>query len=305
MLKFENLSLENKGKFNSFMKGRGYRHSEASFANLFMWQEVWDIQVAFDDYALYIKMDSEIYKPFLLPPYLYNFDYPIKPGLEKIDEYMEEYHTGFDVKCVIPRYMEKIQKECPGEYVFSLDEPNGEYMYNTHDLATLEGKKYHSKRNRINKLLKDHDFEYIKYTHDMKGICLDIHERWIEEKNIEGEEDATEEYETTLKALNNFEKLDLEGCIIKIDGEPCAFSLGERLCDDTALILVEKAVKYDGLYQFINREFVVNQWNDTKFINREEDMGIEGLRKAKQSYYPAYMLERYDMVKANGNTKAL
>jgi len=101
----------------------------------------------------------------------------------------------------------------------------------------------------------------------------------------------------TQKALKYYNRLNFAGCVIKSDGEPAAFSFGERICGDTAIIHIEKACcGQDGVYQLINREFTARRFADTTYINRAEDMGLEGLRRAKLSYYPAFMLKRYDCV---------
>lgn len=296
MLNFKKLEIDDKEIFKKYMSGQGYRHSEASFSNLFIWQAAWDICYAYDDKALYMKMDSDIYKPFMLPPYLLDKNEPIRPCIDIAAEYMYKNFGKFDMKCVIPETKEKIEKECPDEFVFEYDEYNAEYMYNTSDLANLQGKKYHSKRNHINAFLKNHSFEYFEYNECYAYDCLTIHDKWCESRDISGTDEAEEEFLSTQNAIQYFNRLDFKGCVIYVDGAPAAFSFGERISEDTAIIHIEKTTgEYDGLYQLINREFVRNCWSDTTYINRAEDMGLEGLRKAKQSYYPAFMLGRYDM----------
>jgi hypothetical protein len=304
MLEFKKLEIEDKKDFESYMSGHGYRHSEASFSNLFIWQEAWNIQWAQDGAALYMSMDSDIYRPFLLPPYIKDRNASCLPYMKKARDYMMDTFGTFYMKCVIPEIMKKIQEDCGDMFCFTYDPCNSEYMYNTVDLVKLEGRKYHSKRNHINKFLKNHSYEFLDYTPELKKDCLFIHHSWMRERGECSEREAAEELLATQKALEFFDRLNFVGCVVRSDGEPAAFSFGERISEDTAIIHIEKACcGQDGVYQLINREFAARKFSDTRYINRAEDMGMEGLRRAKLSYYPAFMLKRYDceLGDQNGN----
>lgn len=295
MLEFKKLEIQDKQIFESYMRARPYRHSEASFSNLFIWQEAWNIRWAHDGDALYMSMDSDAYRPFLLPPYLKDYSKSYLPYMKKIYEYMMKTYGEFYVKCAIPEMVKKIMQDCGRMFRFTYDACNSEYVYNTADLIHLEGKKYHAKRNHINQFLKNHTWEFWDYTPDWEEACLQIHSSWMKEHSSSTEEEAAQELLATQKVLKYFDRLNLIGCVIVADGMPAAFSFGERISGDTAIIHIEKACcgKY-GIYQLINREFAARRFADTLYINRAEDMGMEGLRRAKMSYYPAFMLKRYD-----------
>ena len=99
-------------------------------------------------------------------------------------------------------------------------------------------------------------------------------------------------------ALTHFEELDYRGGAIKIDGRIEAFSLGEALNENTAVIHIEKAnPEIPGLYTAINQMFCSNAWAETEFMNREQDLGVEGIRKAKESYLPHHMINKYTIMK--------
>ncbi len=295
MLEFKKLEIKDKQIFESYMNGHGYRHSEASFSNLFIWQNAWNIEWAEDGEALYMKMEGDAYRPFFLPPYLKDWSKSCQPHMKKVEQYMQNASGGFYVKCAIPEMVQKIIEDCGRRYRFAYDAANSEYVYNTADLARLEGKKYHAKRNHINAFLKRHTFEFYDYSSEWQEACLQIHNSWMEEHRDSTEKDVADELVATSRALMYFEQLNFTGCVIVADGVPAAFSMGERISPDTAIIHIEKACcGFDGLYQLINREFAARRFADTSFINRAEDMGMEGLRRAKLSYYPAFMLKRYD-----------
>ncbi len=125
--------------------------------------------------------------------------------------------------------------------------------------------------------------------------CKELFDRWIEEK--EDSKWLKSSRNATFTALDNLDALDLTGGMIKIDGKICAFSVGEAVSSDTALIHLEVAsTDYRGSFNAINREFCANEWKDFKYVNREEDMGLSGLRKAKEAYRPAFLHEKINAV---------
>jgi len=163
----------------------------------------------------------------------------------------------------------------------------------------LKGKKYDGKRNHLNNLLKTHSFKYEKMNSSHFKECILLNDKWCSEKKKESEEFPNIECEGMVvrEAFDNFEFLELTGGVIKIDGKITAFSIGQMLNSDTAVIHIEKADPLvRGMSQLINREFVRNAWSDATYINREQDMGHVGLRKAKMSYHPVRMEKKYNIM---------
>lgn len=296
MLNFKPLELEDKPLFDSFVLHNHYRHSEASFSNMYTWQEAWDIQMAVYENVLFVKMYSDVYKPFMLPPYLKDLDESIQPSMQICEEYMARENGVFYIKCATPEMVEKIKKDCGDRYGFAYDEYNSEYAYNAEDLINLSGKKYHSKRNHVNAFLRDYDSSFELYDDKYRDDCLTLQIEWAKEKEADPRE-AAEELLSITKALDNWRELNFKGCVVKIKGEVVAFSFGEQINEDTAIIHIEKAkAGVNGLYAYVNHEFVKRVWSHCKYINRAEDMGVPGIRKAKKSYHPAFMLEKYDVL---------
>ena len=117
--------------------------------------------------------------------------------------------------------------------------------------------------------------------------------KWCNENGCEEDEEKNAEMCVTLNALRLFKELELVGGILKIDGEVAAFTLGEPVCSDTFVVHIEKAyAEVQGAYPMINQQFVEHECMDYQYVNREEDTGAEGLRKAKLSYRPAFMVEK-------------
>jgi hypothetical protein len=174
-----------------------------------------------------------------------------------------------------------------------LDRNNCDYVYLSSDLINLRGKKYDGKRNRIRKFIRHHDYEYVKLRPEQLKNCSRLFEEWLKEKTFKDWVERAQR-ETLREALDNFEALGLAGGAILINDKIEAFSIGEELNSDTAVIHFEIVnPKYEGLSQLINQEFIKNEWADYKFINREQDLGLPGLRMAKLSYHPHHLVNKY------------
>ena len=187
---------------------------------------------------------------------------------------------------------------CPGRYEFTPDRDNYEYIYKSEDLINLSGKKFRQKKNHLNQFRMQYsNYEYLPITEDIIPLCRETAASWVETHHEEGIEDE-------LVAINllfdNWDALGLKGGAIKLFGRVEAFSIGEILNDRIALIHIEKAnPDIRGLYQAIYNEFIRHEFSEVEFINREEDMGLPGLRQAKESYNPDHFAEKYDAVYAN------
>ena len=192
-----------------------------------------------------------------------------------------------------------IDKLYPGKFRFHCDEGAFDYVYSIDDLADLAGKKYHGKRNHI------YRFEEAYPRCSVQKLCDDnavlVREmlcEWYDQKMQENpNSDFHMERAALEKALRDYKALGMEGIVLINETRVLAFSLGNRLSEDTFDVNFEKArADASGAYPMINREFsrhIRNEYPEVKFLNREEDMGIDGLRKAKQSYHPHHLVKKY------------
>lgn len=193
---------------------------------------------------------------------------------------------------------ELIEKSFPGEYVFYPSRNSFDYIYRVSDLANLSGKKYHSKRNHISFFNKTYNWSYEEMNSDNLAECITMNEKWYE-LNIDKDPEGIEaEREVLNLSFENFEKFGFTGGLLRVDGEVVAFTFGEKLNENTFVTHFEKAfADIRGAYPMINNQFALNTINSFEFVNREDDIGSEGLRKAKLSYYPEILLEKYTAVK--------
>ncbi len=180
---------------------------------------------------------------------------------------------------------------CP-EFRCAPDRNNFDYVYRSRDLIELKGKKYDGKRNRISKFTRGNAFHYLKLSPEHLKACHCLFEEWMEEKTIDGSMISAQK-DAIGQALTHFAALGLAGSAIEVGGKIEAFSIGEKLNRETAVIHIEIVnPRYDGLSQLLNRESIKNEWSGFPFINREQDMGIPGLRRAKMSYHPDHLVEK-------------
>lgn len=174
------------------------------------------------------------------------------------------------------------------------DRDNSDYVYRVADLADLEGRHYHKKRNLIKQCLAAHRCEYEPITAQLVSECLELQDRWCQARNCGKDPGLCKEYVAIRDAFIHYQDLQFLGGTIRIDGELQAYALGEALTPDTAVCHFEKAMPgIQGLGQLINQWFAKHALGGFEFVNREQDLGIPGLRQAKESYHPHHMVHKF------------
>lgn len=280
---FKPVGLEDRAVFEDYLGRQPFEVCEMSFANIFIWKDSEHPRWTILNGALCVLVEPDFEDPYVLPPV----------GGERTAE------TVAACLDVAPR-LSRVPEDFAARYGAGLkveeDPGNFDYVYLRQDLAELKGKKYDGKRNRVRKFESTFGaHEYHDLTRaDVPG-CFRLLEDWFEEKR-NGDLYMRAERTAILQALASFERLGLRGGVVKVGGRVEAFTMGGRLTPDMAVIPIEIANPgLVGLAQWINREFVVRAWPDASFINREQDMNVEGLRKAKLSYQPARLVKKYNL----------
>ena len=214
-------------------------------------------------------------------------------------EWFDAKGYPFLMKGVVPEAAERIKALCPDCYEFKPDRDNYEYVYLTQSMINLSGKKYRQKKNNLNHFRNQYmgKWEYVPITEDIFDECLEAEKSWVDQKEgLEDDEELAGERYAIETVFDNWEVLQPTGGAIRLFNKIVAFSIGEMLNDDTAIIHFEKSdPSIRGLYQVITHEFIVHAWGHTTYINREEDMGIPGLRQSKESYNPDHYVEKFDV----------
>ena len=162
-------------------------------------------------------------------------------------------------------------------------------------MINLKGNKYQQKRNHLNAFLKNYEYTYERLTIDNIDEIKELFFKWEEGQT---NHDTGDSRKATLLFLENIDKLGVICAGLRVDGKLVAFTGGEAITDDMAHVPMEFAdINYRGAFNVINRDFCKNEWSDYKYINREEDMGVEGMRYAKRAYHPVKMIEKYRAVR--------
>ncbi len=296
-MEFQCVTLQDREKMQPFFDAWRLENSELSFTNFFMWRDSCGAAYCIEDGVLYLQMSycetcpMELYTPLPLDRSR-NFG----PILDKLVDYQRSIGEPFEIRCVGEPVRARIEEDCPGRFVFTEDRDNFDYLYRSEELISMQGKKLHAKRNHINRFLSMYTYEYREYTKEYLEGCWELYTSWYEHKEKAGVPGMDGEPVATRTTLEYAEELGLKGGVILVDGKVEAFSMGELYRPDMAVIHVEKANNdLQGLYPLMCQQFVANAWSGVPFINREEDMGLEGMRKAKLSLNPCGFVQKYTL----------
>jgi uncharacterized protein len=284
--------LAQKALFDQCFRQRRYENAHYNFTNLFMWRNLYSIKWAEIDGYLVIKAGRDE-KQFMLQPF--GPDAGVESVLEEMAAYCVAHNLGFKLYGIEKFMVDILEKWRPGQFAITADRDNYDYVYNSKDLIELKGRKYHSKKNHVNSFLRNYsNYQYIPLTPEWVPRCVETQIEWCKKKGCDEDALLKGERDAIIEVLIHWNELKLTGGLIYVDEKVEAFSFGEQLNNDTAVIHVEKAnADIRGVYPVINQQFCANAWPQLPYINREEDMGLEGLRKAKESYCPVKMVEKY------------
>ena len=184
----------------------------------------------------------------------------------------------------------------PERFTFTEDRDSFDYIYSREDLVLLSGKKYHSKRNHI-AFFEKQEYQYEELNDKNLSECLSMNAVWIEKNSDKFYDGIDKEQWALTRAFEHYDELGYKGALLRRDGQVVAFTLGEEMNDNMFCTHFEKAFSdIRGAYPTINREFAKRTLTGYKYINREEDTGDEGLRKAKLSYKPVKLLVKYKAI---------
>lgn len=301
MIEFRTPQLADKVWMDQLLSRSDYRGCEYNFTNLFAWKDAYRHKVARVDDFLVVHLCGGLGCSFL---------YPAGSGdrravIEALRADAEEHGQPLRLVCLTREQTQELEELFPGRFRFESDRDGWDYLYEIDRLAALGGKKLHGKRNHINRFLDNNPtWVYEPITPDSLAECLEMDKEWYRRSMIrEGaaeERDLGDEGRALRLAIEHYHDLGLEGGLIRVYGEVVAFTMGDMLSSDTYDVHFEKAYgELQGAYAMINREFarwVREHHPNVRYLNREDDMGVEGLRKAKESYYPDLMVEKYSAV---------
>ncbi|MBR0277167.1 MAG: DUF2156 domain-containing protein [Clostridia bacterium] len=290
MIDFRPIELEDAKVIKKYLEMEYSTGCEMAFGTLFIWRKPYNYKYAIIEDCLVIMSKNEDNPAGLR--------FPVGKGnkliaAKKACDYMESIGEKPQFYGVTKNAVEFI-KENSSEYEIQDMSAFSDYVYESEKLINLSGKKLHSKKNHLNQFKNTYNYEYCEIKSKDRDDIMSAYDGWgdFSDKYLEAERSAISEI------TENIEALGLKGAMLKVDGDITAFTFGERLNCDTAVIHIEKAnAEIRGAYAAINQMFVANQWKEYKYINREDDCGIEGLKRAKLSYRPVFMVEKFKVIR--------
>lgn len=265
---------------------------EYCFGNIFMWSNIYDNKIC-NDNGIFVSADFTEHPVFC---------YPIGKGnkkstIDKLIDFSKELGVNLEFFGMTEKDRDELNYLFPNQFEITEERDYFDYLYTSENLATLSGRKLASKRNHISYFEKTFDWKYEPITQDNIHKCELLNEHWERLNREKNPEEIGDEHLAIKKALENFFQLDFEGGVLTIQDEIVAFTFGEKLNDKTFCTHVEKAYgNIRGAYQMINREFARQLQDRYEYINREDDTGSEGLRRAKLSYHPHRLVIKYSAI---------
>lgn len=296
MLEWSIPEAEDEDWINSCIAVSGTMASDASFANIYLLRNKYSTKIS-------------RYKDFIIRKYSgkgarCGYTFPLGKGdiakaLAEIEKDAKECGECLQFAFITEEQKEVLENAMPARFCYSSDAGDSDYIYLRSELASLSGKAFHKKKNHFSKFVRTYpDYKYYEI-----GACNIYDAQKVADAWYYGhlqDEDASQlaEYKAIKEALENFEELGLIGGIIYVNDSPCAMTIASKINENTVDVHFEKAVgeyALNGGYAAINKLFS-EKLDGVTWLNREEDIGIEGLRKAKLSYRPKIMLKKYSAV---------
>jgi uncharacterized protein len=285
---FAPLDISHRGTIDGALAAEPPQVSELNFAEIFAWHSVRQTRISDLNGALCLFITRQGKRCFC-PPLLARE--PVVAMRRMLLWLRGQGEEGF-VYGLTGR--QAADAEATGELVAEEDLDNADYVYRTQDLILLPGHQYDGKRNHIRNFVRSYDFAYAGLDPRSLPEVVDFQRRWFAERGRTDLPALAAEDQAVHELLRHYEDLPVTGATIRIDGRIEAFAIGSQLSQDTALVIAEKAnSEIRGLYQAMNQMFCEKTFSRYTWVNREQDAGDAGLRRAKLSYYPHHMVAKY------------
>ena len=300
-LDFAPVSLAMKPMYDGFRLAEKDRGCESDFANVYLWGE--QSVALYDGHLVTLARFGNRFV----------YHYPLgngdpEPTLRAICRDAEQRRIPLRLIGLTEKAVETVETLFPSAFSFEENRDGFDYVYDISDLADLVGKRYNGKRNHLNRFRENYpNAKLLPLTEDYIPAVKEMAEQWYREREEISEKNSfSSEKQALSRALDAFYALSLEGLLLLHGNELLAFAIGSRMTSDTFDVHFEKArADVNGAYPAINQGFasyIRSRYPDVRFLDREEDMGIEGLRRAKESYRPHHFIKKWTAV-YKGETK--
>jgi len=277
------LAIHHRRELLPFFEKHPPRVSELTFTNLFVWRHHRPVWFAKSEESLFFLVESS---PGSGPDTL--FGHPLGPSAASISRLLPQLEGGERLPLKTAAFLGR------AGFGVTADQDNADYVYRVRDLAELPGRRYAKKRNHVTRCFREHRIEYLAMTPMIIEECLSLQEQWCAMRRCEDDPGLEGENLAIQEALIHFQEFGLFGGVVMVDGSIGGFAVAERLTEDTAVCHFEKFLPHiPGLGQVVNQLFAKEALSGFTYVNREQDLGISGLRQAKESYFPFLMIPKY------------
>ena len=295
IIDFQDLTKQDKPLLDRYFRSRYYENSHFNFTNLFMWRIPYHVRWCEENGVLYMTCEWDGTLMAMQP---FGPEEKMQEATERFLAYFQEIGRPLLFVGMESGYAEFLARYKGASFDIREDRDNFDYVYLAEKLISLSGRKLHSKKNHLNAFRKMYpQAEYLAITEELIPACRVELESWYQMRLADEPDDPFIDWErrAILEIFDDYEYFGLRGGAIRLDGRIIAFTFGEQLNTDSVVVHVEKAdPNIRGAYPAINQGYVANNWSGMTYINREEDMGHEGLRKAKESYKPEKMIRKFN-----------
>src|ERR1035437_1594257 len=284
---FTPLDISHRGLFEKYFLELQPKVSEFNFTELYAWHSIRDTKITIHNCSVFVHLNKND-KKYFYPPFGKSCSY--KSMALVLEHFLKEnknvYFYGFDGNGALVA-------EETGKLTAVEDRDNADYVYSSKDLISLSGRKFDGKRNHLKNFYRNNDFEFVPVAQEMIPEIIEFQKLWCEARACNEDLSLKNENTAVVEVLNHFAELKVFGAVIKINGKIQAYTAASELNHETAVVLFEKGnPEIRGIYQAINKEFCEKMLSKYKWINREQDGGDEGLRKAKLSYNPDHLVAK-------------
>jgi len=291
MIKFKKIGTEDFHRASAILKSSGIENCEHCFATMLVWSHRHPVEIAIEQNTVFMRSSGIKHTWYLWPA----GEMPPEQAVDLIIADAARLGTAVSIYGIDQSGADFLYENYGEIFNITEDRNASDYIYLTTDLAQLPGKNYQKKRNHVSRFLRENpDYRFIVITPENVHRAVQFEKDWCARYDCGKGRDLSSEQEGILFLLDNFDKMDLMGAMIETNGEIVAMSIAAPINNRMVDVMVEKAYHdVNGAYAIINRDFALNCFSDFQFINREDDMGAENLRKAKMSYFPYEIRKKY------------
>lgn len=293
MLQFKILTLADKPWVDKIVFAENSPSADYNFGNMYIWDKHFRQLICPFEGRMLTKLRYEGHPSFVFPI----GTGALTPAIEALHQFADEKGYPFRLHGLTERHAAQLEAAYPGKFIFTEDVSCEDYIYLAEKLATYSGKALHGKKNHCNRFEAERVWRFVPLTRALIPGCLDMLDVWGEENSARLDKSIAYEHDAIVRAFAAYEELSLEGGVLISGGRIIGFTVGELISADTLDVHFEKAEgDINGAYPMVCREFsrmMREKHPSLKYINREDDMGLESLRFSKLSYKPEYILKKY------------